>query len=118
MLADHLGELETVQPRHAHVDENDGDFVAQQLAQSLVGGGRLEQRLAQLAQHDFIAQQFAGLVVDQKDVDLLIRVHRAPICAATCAAPTEAARYSPAWRGRRRRPAPGPSWDPLSSPWR
>ena len=75
VLADHGGELEAVDLRHDHVDQDDGDVGLEQDAERLVWGARLDQVLAQLAQYDFVAEQFGRLVVDQQDVDLVGGVH-------------------------------------------
>ena len=75
MLADHGGELETVELRHHHVDQHDGHVVGlEQDAERLVRRGRLDQVLAQLGKDDLVAQELRRLIVDQQDVDL---VHRA-----------------------------------------
>ena len=39
MLADHGGKLETVQFRHADVDQNDGDLVLEQVFERFTPGG-------------------------------------------------------------------------------
>ena len=82
MLADHRGELEAVELRHADVHQDDGDLVLEQLLQRLLAGRGLDQILAQLAQDHLIGEQLRGLVVDQQDVDLVVRRHeRRPILA-------------------------------------
>ena len=58
---------------------------------------RLDQVLAELAQDDLVAQQLGRLIIDQQDVDLVVRAvdGRATSSfsdAATSAAPTAAAR--------------------------
>ena len=40
MLADHRGELEAVELRHADVDQDDGDVVLEQMLQRLAGRTR------------------------------------------------------------------------------
>ena len=95
MLADHRGELEAVELRHADVHQDDRDLVLEQMLQRLLAGRGLDQVLAQLAQDHLIGQQLRGLVVDQQDVDLVVLAimrRFASSGAATCAAPTAAAR--------------------------
>ena len=47
MLADHRGQLETVELRHADVDQDDGDFGLEQMLQRLAAGRRLDQVLVE-----------------------------------------------------------------------
>ena len=86
MLADHGGELEPVQLRHADVDQDDGDFVLEQKFQRLAPGSGDDQIFAKLLQDDLIGEQLRRLIVDQKDVYLFVVHHRAsPVSgAATC----------------------------------
>ena len=48
MLADHGGEFETVQLRHADVDQNDRDFVLEQVFERLAAGSGHDEILAEL----------------------------------------------------------------------
>ena len=50
MLADHGGQLEAVELRHADVDQHDGDVGLQQMLERLARRRRLDQVLAELAQ--------------------------------------------------------------------
>ena len=72
MLADHGGKLEAVHVRHAHIHQDDGDVGAQELVESLVRGGGLQEVLAEIGENDLIAQELRRLVVDQQDVDLAV----------------------------------------------
>ena len=56
MLADHRGELEAVELRHADVDQHDGDVRLEQLAQRLARRDGLDQVLAELAQDHLVAR--------------------------------------------------------------
>ena len=76
MVADHGGQLEPVEVRHDDVDQHHGDVVLQDLLQRLPAGRGLDQVLAQVAQHHLVAQQLRRLIVDQKNIDWLVRVHR------------------------------------------
>ena len=68
MLADHGGELETVELRHADVDQDDGDFVLQQVFQRFAAGGGDDEVFAELLQDHLIGEQLGRLIVDQEDV--------------------------------------------------
>ena len=57
MLADHRGELEAVEIRHADVDQDERDLVLEQVLERLARRGGLEQVLADLGEHDLVAQQ-------------------------------------------------------------
>ena len=71
VLANHRRELEAVQIRHAHIDEDQGHFVLEQHLEGLARGGRLDEVLADLGQDDFVAQQLGVLIIDQQDIDLV-----------------------------------------------
>jgi hypothetical protein len=99
MVADHRGELEAVEFRHAHVDENDSDIVLQEELQGFARRGCFDQVLVELAEDHLIGQKLIGLIVHQKDVDLFAYlgagfvVHDCRLSgAATSAARTEAVR--------------------------
>ena len=93
MLADHRGKLEAVLLGHADIDKDDRDLRLQKLFEGLARGGRLDQVLAQLCEHDFIAQELRGLIVHEQDVDLVAGAHGSRSTgAATCAAPKAAVR--------------------------
>ena len=99
MLANHVGQLETVQLRHADVHEDDGDVVSEEDVERLLGRRGLDQILAQLGEDHLVAQELGGLVVHHQDVDFLVRSHRFSEPgilllndAATCAARRATAR--------------------------
>ena len=75
MLADHRGELEPVEIRHAHIDQHDSDVVLEQLLESLIGRTRLDQVLAKLAEDHLVAEQLPRLVIDQQNIDLFLSAH-------------------------------------------
>ena len=75
MLADHGGELETVQLRHADVDQDDRDFVLEQVFQRLAAGRGDDEVFVELLQDHFIGEQLGRLIVDQQDVDLFVVCH-------------------------------------------
>ncbi len=76
VLADHVGELETVEFGHADIHENDGNIVLQKDVESLFGGRRLDEIFAKLGEDDLVAEKLGGLVVHHEDVDFLVRSHR------------------------------------------
>ena len=69
MFLDHLRQLEPIEIRHADVDQDDRNLVAQDLFQGLAARRRLDQILAEIAQDDLIAQQLGRLVIDQQNID-------------------------------------------------
>ena len=75
MFADHRGELEPVQFRHADVDQDDGDIVLEQELKRFAPGRSLDQVLAEFLQDDFIGEQLRRLIVHQKNVYLLLVHH-------------------------------------------
>ena len=77
MFADHRRQFEAVEVRHADVDQNDGDFVLQQNLQRFRRRRGLDEILVELAQNDLVAQQLGRLIVDQKNVDLVLVLHGA-----------------------------------------
>ena len=86
MLADHGGEFEAVELGHADVDQDDRDVVLEQIFQRFAAGGRDDEVFAEFLQNDLIGEQLCRLVVNQKNVDLLVVHHVfAPINdVATC----------------------------------
>jgi hypothetical protein len=76
VLADHRRQLEPVQLGHAHVHEDDGNILFQQLLERLPGRSRLDESLAEIGENRLIAQKLGRLVVDQQDVDLVVRGHQ------------------------------------------
>jgi hypothetical protein len=71
MSADHLRQLETVQVRHADIDQHDRDFGFQQIGQGFVGRGDGDQVLVQLGEHDLVAEQLSRLIVHKQDIDAI-----------------------------------------------
>ena len=94
MLADHRRQLEAVELRHADIDQHDRDLVLQQLLQRLARRVALIRFSPSSLEDHLVAQQLGRLVVDQQDVDLVVRRPCIAVLsdAATCAAPTAAAR--------------------------
>ena len=76
MLADHRRQLEAVELRHADIHQDDGDIVLQQLLQRLARRRGFDQIFAETRQNDLVAQELCRLIVDQQDVDLVIRRRR------------------------------------------
>src|SRR5499425_1853795 len=64
MLANHRGQLEAVEFGHAHVHEDDGDVMLEEVFERLFGRGSLDEPLAELGQDSLVAQEFGWLVVD------------------------------------------------------
>jgi uncharacterized protein YihD (DUF1040 family) len=71
MLPDHRRELEAVEIRHAHVDQNQRDLILEQALERLARRAGLEEPLADLRKHDLVAQQLCFAVVNEEDVDLV-----------------------------------------------
>ena len=76
MLADHGGELKTVQFRHADVDQDDRDFIFQQDLERFAARRGDNEVFAELLENDLIGKQLGWLIVDQKDVHLFMVHHR------------------------------------------
>ncbi len=95
MFADHGGEFEPVQFRHADVDQDDRDVVLEQELQRFAPGRSLDQVLAEFLQDDFIGEQLRGLIVNQKNVYLVLVHHLiTPVTgAATFVSRAATARY-------------------------
>src|SRR5437588_1741334 len=75
VLADHGGEFEAVEFRHADIDQDDGDVVLEQELERFAAGGDRDQVLAEILENYFIGKQLRRLIVDQKNVDLLVFHH-------------------------------------------
>ena len=65
---DQCGGLEPVEPWHLHVEQDHRDVVAEELAQRVLAGLRVEERLAQRLEDRLEREQVLGPVVDEKDV--------------------------------------------------
>src|SRR6202020_976077 len=72
MLADHGRECEAVELGHADVDENNGDFVLEEIFQGLAARGRHHKVFAKLFEDNLIGEQLGWLIVNQKDVYLFL----------------------------------------------
>ena len=72
MLADHGGQLKTIQFRHADIDQDNGDVIFEQELQRLTSGGSLDQILAKLSKNHLVSQELVRLIVDQENVDLVV----------------------------------------------
>ena len=93
MLADHGGELEPVQFRHANVEQNNRDFVLEQVFKRFPAGSGGNEIFSKFLQNNLIGEQLRRLIVDQKDVYFFMVHHRAPINGvATCVWQEAAAR--------------------------
>ena len=75
MFADHGRELEPIQFRHADVDEDDGNVVLEQELERFPPGRSLDQVLAEFLEDDFIGEQLRRLIVNQKNVYLVLLHH-------------------------------------------
>jgi hypothetical protein len=62
---------------HADVDQNDRNFILEQVFERLAPRGRDDKIFAELLENDFIGQQLRRLIVDQKDVYLFVVHHLA-----------------------------------------
>ena len=76
MLANHRRQLEPIELRHANIDEDDRNLQLEQLLERLAGGGGLHEILSELAEDGLVAQQLRRLIVNQQDVNLVVRGHR------------------------------------------
>jgi hypothetical protein len=72
-LADEGGRLEAVHARHVHVEQDHREILVQDVLQGLLAGLGLDQVLAQLGQDRLQHDELVGPVVDQEDVDLVVR---------------------------------------------
>jgi hypothetical protein len=90
VLPDHRRQLVTVQLRHAHVNQHDGDLGAQQALESLGRRVHLDEVLAESAKDRLVRHQLRRLVIDQQDIhsiDPRCDGHeRIPICGTTSGA--------------------------------
>ena len=75
VFADHRGQLKAIELRHADVDEDNRDLLLEKLFKRLPGRSGLDEVLAQLGKDRLVAQQLRWLIVDQQDVDLVVRSH-------------------------------------------
>ena len=78
MISDHGRKLEPVEVGHADVHEDDRNLGLQQRRQRFFGGRRLDQVCIDAIEDGFIREKLSWLVVDQKDIDGIIRCHLGP----------------------------------------
>ena len=76
MFADHGRELKPVEFRHAYVDQNDGDFVLEQVFQGFATGSGNDEVFSEFLQDYLVGEQLRRLIVDQKDIYLFMVHHR------------------------------------------
>src|SRR5712664_2380246 len=107
MLADHRSQFKTIEFWHAYVHQHHGNVILQEKFKGLLRRSRLDQVFTKFAQHNLVAEQLGGLIIDHQNIDLFVRVHcslredlgsqmptaTTAICEATCAAMREAVRY-------------------------
>ena len=77
MFADHRGKFESVEFRHANVDQDDGDVVLEQELERFAPRRGRDQVFSEVLQNDFIGEQLGRLIVHQKNIDFLL-VHHLP----------------------------------------
>ena len=73
-LPDEGGGFEAVHDRHVHVQEDEREIVAQQLAQGVLAQSALDDVEGRVVQEAFQGQQLLGQVVHQEDVHLVFRL--------------------------------------------
>ena len=76
VLAHHRRQLESVELRHADIDQDHGHVGVEQMIERLARGTRRNQRFTEPAEHRLVAQQLARLIVDEKNVRLVGACHR------------------------------------------
>ena len=136
--ADHRGGLQAVHLRHLHVEQDDREFLVQQVPQRLPPRSGLDQILAQAREDHLADEELLVQVVHHKDIDLLVVHPRGPqslVLEAWCTRPwarqaepvndgarrggrTATARCPPAWRGSPTHRPRCTSRGPPSWPWR
>ncbi len=72
-LPDERRGLEAVHVRHLHVQQDHGEVMGEEPLQRLAPGLRLDQVLPQPLEHRLERDEVGGLVVDQQDVDAVVR---------------------------------------------
>ena len=75
VLANHCGQLKTVEFGHAHVHQHHRHIGLEQNFESLLRGLRFDQVLAKLTEHHLIAEQLRGLIIHHEDIDFLVCAH-------------------------------------------
>src|SRR5215470_14734944 len=75
MLPKHSRQLESVELRHAHVDEDHRHVGLEKILQRLSCRVRLDQHLTQLLKDHLIAEELRGLVVNEENIDGIMCGH-------------------------------------------
>ena len=75
MIPDHGGELKAVELGHADVDEDDRNFGPQEMFQGFPRRSGLDEIFSKVPENHLVGQELRRLVVDQQDIDLLLRLH-------------------------------------------
>ena len=60
---------------HADVDQDDGDFVLEQIFERFAAGGRHHEVFVEFLENNLIGEQLGRLIVNQKNVDLFLVSH-------------------------------------------
>jgi hypothetical protein len=76
MLADHCSQLKTVELRHADVDQDDCNILLEELLECLPGRSGFDEVFAEARENRLVAQELGRLIIDQQDVDPVIRGHQ------------------------------------------
>jgi hypothetical protein len=82
VLANHCSELKAVEVRHANIDQDDSNILLEEVLERLPGRSGLDEIFAEAGEYRLVAQQLRRLIIDQQDVDLVIRGHQFFISAA------------------------------------
>ena len=128
-LADQLGGLEAVHPRHPDVEEDDREVVGEDGTERLPSRLRPHQVLAEGGENRLERGELGGVVVDEQDAgaggprgELHQRIRLSTLIAITDtgahAGGRAAARCPPAWRCSRWLRPRGSARDRRASPWR
>ena len=80
-LPDESSRLEAIEDRHVHIEKNDRELLIEQETQRLESGVCPDKILPQITQQGFEREKIFGVIVDQKNIDLVIR-HAAPLWPA------------------------------------
>ena len=80
-LANETGSLEAVQIRHLHIEKNDREFVIEQCLERGPAGLGLHEILPHIGEDRLERQKIRRLIVDQKDIDSVVRGSHASIAS-------------------------------------
>src|ERR1700730_8627707 len=128
MLSNHSSQCKTIQLWHAYVHQHHRNVGLEQDLERLFRGSRFDQVLAKFGQHNLVAEQLGGLIIDHQNIDLFVGAHcslredlgsempaaTSAICEATYAATREVVRYLRVCRDTRTHRLPDTSRDLLS----